>query len=434
MSRFRKRAWWFWTGLAMLATLGSRYQPPALGQPPEDAAGLIPSPERGWPQWRGPRRDGVSAETGLLSQWPPSGPKLLWQVAGLGKGWSSPIVVGGRVYVTGDVGDELILFAFDDRGKVVWKTTNGQAWNGPYPGSRASCVYSDQRIYHVNAHGRLACFDAANGNEIWDVDILQRFAAKNIQWGITECLLVDGNRLIVTPGGTKALMAALDKSDGRTLWTNAPLGDDVASHSSPILFRASGRRQIANSSSAHGFGVDADSGKLLWTVPLRNQFGVNAATPIFAGDQVFFVTPYAENGRAYRLRAEGAKLSAEEAWRSSLDTVTGSGVLLDGTLFAAGYRKSKWWFGLDWKTGQTLSEQKDLTTGAAVYADGRLYVFDERGTVALAKPERNAMTIVGRFRIAGERLGDAWAHPVLCDGRLYIRFHDALYCYDVRAR
>ena len=432
--RCGKQAWWLWIGPALLVVSCATCTTPALGQSRANADGLIASPEPGWAQWRGPRRDGISAEKGLLAQWPEGGPKLLWQVDGLGKGWSSPIVVGGRAYVTGDVGNELVLFAFDDRGRLVWKTTNGQAWNGPYPGARASCVYSEERLYHVNAHGRLACFDAAAGNEIWDVDILQRFAAKNIQWGVSECLLIDGNRLIVTPGGTKALMAALDKSDGHTLWTTAPLGDDVASHSSPILFRAAGRRQIANCASAHGFAVDADSGKLLWTVPLKNQFGVNTATPIFGGRQVFFVTPYAENGRAYRLRGDGDKLSAEEAWRSSLDTVTGSAVLLDGTLFAGGYRKSKWWFGLDWNTGQTLSEQKELTTGAAVYADGRLYVFDERGTAALVQPERSAMKIVGRFRISQERLGDAWAHPVVCDGRLYIRYHDTLRCYDVRAR
>jgi len=190
---------------------------------------------------------------------------------------------------------------------------------------------------------------------------------------------------------------------------------------------------IANCSAAHGVGVDADTGKLLWTVPLKNQFGTNISTPVYGSGQVFFVTPYAEHGRLYRLVADGAAMSAEHVWTSSLDTVTGAAVLVDGTLFAAGYKKSKWWFGLDWQTGRTKYELKDLSTGAAIYADGRLYCLDERGNVALLKPD--GLEITGRFRLPVAKIRrDAWAHPVLNDGRLYLRYHDQLWCYDVKER
>jgi len=165
------------------------------------ADGLIASEEQGWPQWRGPRRDGVSDEKGLLSTWPASGPKLLWKVEGLGTGWSSPIVIGERLYITGDVGNDLIVFAFDRGGTEQWRTKNGKAWKGPYPGARACCVFSEGRLYHLNAHGRLACLDAGSGKELWTVDILERFSARNITWALSECLLVDGARVIVTPGG-----------------------------------------------------------------------------------------------------------------------------------------------------------------------------------------------------------------------------------------
>ena len=198
--------------------------------------------------------------------------------------------------------------------------------------------------------------------------------------------------------------------------------------------RYAGRRLIANCSSAHGFSVDADSGKLLWTVPLRNQYGVNVTTPVYGSGSVFFVTPYAEEGRLYRLRADRRGVAAEQAWTCPLDTVTGGAVLVDGILFAAGYRKSKWWFGIDWHTGETKYELEDLATGAAIYADGRLYVLDERGTVGLLKPGTDRMEIVGRFRLPVDRVRDAWAHPVLCDGRLYLRYHDALWCYEVKQR
>jgi outer membrane protein assembly factor BamB len=396
------------------------------------ADGLIASSEPDWPQWRGRRRDGISNEKGLLQSWPLGGPKLLWKVDGLGKGWSSPIIVNDRIYITGDVGQDLVIFAFDINGKPVWQTKNGKYWKNPYPGARASCAFSDGRLYNLNAHGRLVCLDAASGDEIWTTNILERFDAKNITWALSECLLIDGPRVIVTPGGKKALMAALNKYDGRTIWTTKPLGDDQTSHSSPILFMYAGRRLIANCSSAHGFGVDAGSGKLLWTVPLRNPHGVNASTPIYGSGKAYYVTPYAENGRLYRLIADGQGITAEHVWTSQLDTVTGSSVLINDTLFAAGYKKSKWWFGLDWQTGKTKYELKDLTTGAAIYADERLYCLDESGTVALLKWGNNGLQTAGSFRLFSKRVRDAWAHPVLLDGRLYLRYHDTLWCYDVK--
>jgi outer membrane protein assembly factor BamB len=396
------------------------------------ADGLISSPELDWPQWRGPRRDGISDEKGLLSSWPEGGPKLLWKIDGLGKGWSCPIIVGQRIYITGDVGSDLVIFALNRNGEVQWKVKNGRYWKNPYPGARACCVFSEGRLYHMNAHGRVVCLDAASGKELWAVNILERFDAKNITWALSECLLVDGRNLIVTPGGKKALMAALDKQTGRTVWTTEPLGDDRTSHSSPILLRYAGRRLITSCSSAHGFGVDADTGKLLWTVPLKNPHGVNASTPIYGSGRVYYVTPYAEMGRAYRLVMDGQAVTAEHIWTSGLDTVTGAAVLVDGTLFAAGYKESKWWFGVDWQTGRTKYELKDFTTGAAIYAEGRLYCLDEKGSAGLLKPGPEGLEIAGSFALVAEKVRDAWTHPVLHDGRLYLRYHDSLWCYDVK--
>jgi outer membrane protein assembly factor BamB len=397
------------------------------------AEGLIASPEPDWPQWRGPRRDGVSVETGLLAHWPAHGPKLLWSVDGLGKGWSSPIVVGQCVYITGDVGDDLIIFAFDHDGKPVWQTKNGKVWEKPYPGARASCAFSEGMLYHLNAHGRLVCLDAMSGQEQWAVSVLERFGGKNITWALSECLLIDGPHVIVTPGAKGALMAALDKRNGRTVWTTEALADDLASHSSPILFQYAGRRILANCSSAHGFGVDADTGKLLWTVPLKNPHGVNASTPVYGKGHIYYVTPYAEQGRLYRLLAQESGITAQHVWTSPLDTVTGSSVLVGNALYAAGYRACKWWMGVDWTTGKTQSQLKDLTTGAAIHAQGQLYCLDEKGTVALLKPDAQDLNVVSRFKpITGRVKNDAWAHPVLCHGRLYIRYHDQLWCYDVK--
>jgi outer membrane protein assembly factor BamB len=374
----------------------------------------------------------VSDEKGLLTAWPEGGPVRAWRIDGLGRGWSSPIVVADRLYITGEVGDDLVVYAFDCNGAPQWQAKNGKAWKGPYPGARACCAFSRNRIYHLNAYGRLACLEAGSGKEVWAIDILERFDAKNITWAISECLLVDGDRVIVTPGGKKALMAALDARTGQTIWTTAPLGDDQTSHCSPILFRYSGRRILANCSSAHGFGVDADTGRLLWTAPLHNPYGTNVSTPVYGSGRVFFMTPYSELGRQYRLRPDAAGLVADLTWTSPVDAVTGGAVLADGVLFAAGYEKSKWWLAVDWETGQTRYEFKALTTGAALYADGHLYCLDERGTAALLKPGATALEVVGRFPLTDRQIKDAWAHPVLLEGRLYLRYHDSLSCYLVR--
>jgi outer membrane protein assembly factor BamB len=413
----------------MLIT-GSAERSAAIQNPAAD--GLIASPEAGWPQWRGLRRDGMSPETGLLSQWPPAGPPVLWQTQGLGRGWASPIVVGPRLYLAGERDADLVIHALDTRGKILWQVKNGSSWQGPYPGARASCAYAAGRLYHMNAHGRVICLDAEQGTEIWHVDILERFQGDNITWALSECLLVDGDRVIVTPGGRGALMAALDARDGKTLWTTPPLEADKTSHCSPILFRYRGRRVISNCSSAHGFGVDAETGKLLWTVPLKNKYGTNVSTPVYGDGRIFYVTPYAELGRQYRLEPGDAGWAANHRWTSPIDTVTGGGVLVDETLFMAGYNRDRWWRAIDWQTGATRYEYRDLTTGAAIHADGHLYVLDQQGRAGLLQPTPEGLRVAGRFDLVRDRVRDAWTHPVLCDGRLYLRYHETLWCFDVK--
>jgi outer membrane protein assembly factor BamB len=393
---------------------------------------MTASPEPDWPQWRGPRRDGISGETGLLPSWPADGPKLLWKKDKLGVGWSSPIVVRDRLYITGDVDAELMIFTFDLDGNLKWQTPNGKAWTGSFPGARATCAYSEGRLYHVNAHGRVACLEAATGKELWAVNILERFEGQNITWAISECLLVDGPRLIVTPGGRKALMAALDKTTGETVWTTEPIREDRATHASPILFRHAGQRLLASCSSTHGFGVDADTGKLLWKVPLKNQYGVNVTPPVYGDGRIFYVTAYTP-AIQYRLQPNDKGVDIQQTWTNGLDTVTGGAVLVDGRLYAGGYYRPKWWFTFDWETGQTIAEQKGLTTGAAVYAAGRLYCLAEDGRAALLNPTATRLEFAGQFRLVPKTKHDAWAHPVLLHGKLYLRYHDTLWCYDVGA-
>jgi outer membrane protein assembly factor BamB len=433
------------SGTGLVRTEEARTTQAAGGQ-------LIASPEPGWPQWRGPRRDGICTETGLLQSWPEGGPKLIWKVSGLGRGYSSPILTHGRIYLTGEVGEELRLFALNSEGRVVWQGKNGRSWTGPYPGARSCLAYRERRLFHMNAHGRVACLDPESGGEIWSVDVLERFGGKNITWALSECLLVDGQRLIVTPGGAGALMAALDVRNGETVWATKPLllgqspspahqrvdqpaGEaDQASYASPILFSLGGRRHIVSCSLRHVFGVNADTGELLWTHPLPTRFLVIAATPVLCGDAVFVTAPDAGGGRLLRILSGEAGVGVEKLWSAPLDTCHGGLVLVNDTLYGSCYRVCKGWSCLDARTGEERAHTTEIAMGSVLYGDQRLYCLSQEGEMTLIKPRPTGFEFTGRFRLVSERVRDAWAHPVILDGRLYLRFHETLFCYDIKAQ
>ena len=399
-----------------------------------DADGLIASKEPGWPQWRGPRRDGICDETGLLAFWPAKGPELLWTATGLGRGYSSPVIARGTLYITGDVRNELHVFAYTLDGKRRWRTSNGRAWRRSYPGARASCAYDGGRLFHMNAHGRVVCLDANTGKEIWTVNVLERFDGRNIRWGLSECLLIDGPRVIVTPGGRKALMAALDKTSGKTVWTSEAVEGERAGYASPILFRSGRRRYLANCSSRHVFGVDADTGKLLWRHRRPTLYEVIASAPVYHDGAIFATSPDGKEAELLRLEPAGRPVGVRTVWTSELNNLSGGVILLDGLLYGSGYRKGNGWFCVDIKTGKTRYRKRDLDSGSAVHADGRLYCLSERGEMALLKPTPTGFQTAGRFRLVQRRARDVWAHPVIHQGRLYLRYHETLYCYDIRAK
>jgi len=415
-------------------------------------ARLIASPEPGWPQWRGPRRDGICDETGLLTRWPEGGPRLLWTASGLGRGYSAPIITGGRIYLAGDVVDQLRIFALDFHGRLLWQATNGQAWKGPYPGARASCTFSQGRLYHLNAHGRLACLDANTGAELWAVNVLERFAGQNITWALSENVLVDGPHVLVTAGGANGLMAALDKRTGATVWATEPLrlgpstdpahqrvaepaGEvDSASYASPILFSLAGRRYVVSCSLRHVFGVDPDQGRLLWTWPMPTRYQVIALTPVLVDDAVFVTAPDCEATGLYRIQPQTTGVRIDRLWSGGMDTCHGGVVLLDGRLYGSWYRTHKGWACVDARSGAVLYHFKDLAMGSVLGAQGQLYCLSQEGEMALITPTEAGLQFAGRFRLVPRRVNDAWTHPVIHDGRLYLRYHDTLYCYDIRAR
>lgn len=404
---------------------------------------LIASTESGWPQFRGPRRDGISDERGLLQSWPETGPRLLWSTTGMGRGYSSPIIVGNQVYITGDFDTEMHLLAFNLDGQFVWRATNGLSWLRPYPGARSTITYSEKRLYHQNARGQLACFDATTGAEIWSLNTLQQFEANNITWGLSECLLVDHRAVYVTAGGREALLVALDKATGTVLWQSDPLLDsegnrdvESASYVSPVLVQFGDRRLLIGCSIRHLFCADADTGRIYWTRRRPTTHAVIAMPPVLVGDGVFMTAPHGDPGRLYQLlppTTPDGPVGVRTLWDTTLDTAQGGVVHVDGRLYGSFYPGRKGWGAIDATTGQVLYEMDRFVKGAVLHGDQRLYALCEDGWMLLLHPTETQFDIKGQFRLVDTRERDVWAHPVIHDRKLYLRYHDTLFCYDIGA-
>lgn len=397
------------------------------------AGKLIVSPTPGWAQWRGPRRDGVSDETGLLDAWPAGGPKLLWSADGLGGGYCSPVIGGGGIYIAGDVGQQLVIFALGLDGKLKWKAANGPSWKKPFPGARGSCCWDDGMVYQINGYGRVVCLDANSGREIWAVEALKEFRAKLPTFGIAECVLVDGPRVIVSPGGAGGLMAALDKKTGKTLWTSTATAsaDEMAGYGSPILIEYAGRRVAITSSSLRTYAVDVETGKTLWTHDVKIFKQATNTLPVFGEDSVFITNASQTDQIYYRLRINPAGDGVARDWAIPVSNGHGSFVYTGGRLYGTSDRQTKGWLCVEASTGKVLGKLEDLFAGSSIFADGHIYALHEKGTMALLKPTDSGFDVAGRFELAAGKK-DVWAHPVILNGRLYLRCVDKLNCYDIR--
>ncbi len=389
---------------------------------------LVRSAAPDWPQWRGPHRDGISPETGLLQSWPDGGPKLLWQVSGIGQGYSSPIVVADRVYITGDQNKELAISAFTLEGQPCWKIANGQAWRNSYPGARSSCTYDDGKLYHMNAHGRLVCLDAATGDMLWTVNVLERYEAKNIVWGISESVLVHGDRVFATPAGAKGLMVAHDKRTGSPIWATGALAGEQASYSSPILINFGHRKLLVNGGLKYVFAVDSEDGTLVWHLPQVDPNNTVNTTPVLCGRRLLLTNSSRGFGAVFGVQLGDD--SASRAWTRKLSISHGGTICVDGRLCGSSSRGDvRGWVMVDAVTGEAQGVS-DAPGGSAIFAEGRFYCLTASGTMLLQEPTAAGFQTVGEFRLAAGR--DVWAHPVIGQGRLFLRYGDTLYCYDVR--
>ena len=383
-----------------------------------------------WKQFRGPERTGKSAETGLLQKWPDEGPGLLWSFEGLGRGFGSVSVADGSIYATGMIEKTGYLFAIDSSGKLKWKTEYGQEWTGDYPGTRTTPTIDGERIYIMSGQGQVACFKRENGDLIWKVDTLKKFDGKNIKWGIAESVLIDGDMVFCTPGGKDATMAALNKYTGEAIWTTKGLSN-LSAYCSPILTKIGEKKLLLTLVKELIICVDSENGKVLWTIGHKTRNDIAAVTGLIPSQGQVYFTSHAVGGTNIGLTEDGSNYKI--LWTSkSLDCLHGGVISHKGNLYGSDSKGN--WVCQEAGSGRVKFEEKILDAkGSITYADGMLYCYSEKGTLGLVRPSENEMELVSSFKITAGT-NEHWAHPVVCDGRLYIRHGDALMAFDVKAK
>jgi outer membrane protein assembly factor BamB len=381
-------------------------------------------------QWRGANRDGKYHGERLLKQWPDGGPKLLWDTEGLGQGHSTAAVTAQNIYVTGMLQESGILSAFDLNGSKLWQTEYGKEWTGDYPGARCTPTVVGGLLYLESGQGKVICLNSITGEIKWSVDLLKRFEAENIRWGMAESLLVDGDNVICTPGGPEHNVVALNRFSGQVVWTSKGNGEPAA-YCSPILVNHNNTRLIITMTAESIIAVDADAGTSYWNTPQHQGNKIHANTPMYFDGKVLCSSSSADShsGLVLLQLSEDGK-SVEVLWRNQrYRNLMGGVILQDGYLYGAHYRRRQW-SSIDLQNGEFSHHSRELGGGVVIYADGLFYCYSVDGELALVDASPKSFDILSSFEIT-KGTGQHWAHPVIKAGRLYVRHGDALMVYDI---
>ena len=380
-----------------------------------------------WPQWRGPNRDGISKETGLLKQWPADGPPLAWKTKGAGRGYSSLAVVNGRLFTMGLRGDSEFVIAFDvATGKEAWATRHGGAFhNDRGDGPRGTPTVDGESLYALGGNGDLSCLDARTGRVVWTMNVLQKFGGSNPNWGISESPLVVGEKVLVNAGGPGASIVALNKKDGSLIWKSQ---SDPAGYSSGIPVQIGNTTQVVFFTHERALGLDLKDGKLMWEYPRVANDVANVATPVVRGNRVFISSDYGTGAGLVEIKADGK--AQEVYFTKDMRNHHSSSILIGDHLygFSSGILTA-----MRFDTGEVAWRDRSVGKGSLVYADGNLYALSENGVVGLIEATPAGYREKGRFRIPQDSL-PTWTHPVIAGGRLYLRDQDTIYAFDVREK
>jgi outer membrane protein assembly factor BamB len=383
-----------------------------------------------WPQWRGPRRDGVSTEGGLLKQWPANGPPLAWRTAGAGEGYSSFAVSGGRLYTLGArQGTEYVL-AFDAAtGKRLWEVANGRRFeNDRGSGPRSTPTIDGDRVYVFGSSGDMTVLDAATGKVFWTQNLLRKYGGSNIQWGLSESPLVLSDRIIVAPGGVGSGVVALKKTDGSVIWKTQ---SDEPGYSSAVLQTVGSVQQVVVFTANRALAVDVNDGRLLWSYDRVANRTANIATPIVRDTRVFLSSDYGTGAALLSLAPDGNRVKATQVYfTNEMRNHHASSVLVGDYLY--GYSSSIL-TAMHFDTGKVAWRDRSVGKGSVIVAGNQLYLFSEDGVVGLADVNPSQYVERGRFRLQTGSL-PTWSHPVVSGGKLFLRDQDTLYAYNIAGK
>jgi outer membrane protein assembly factor BamB len=406
----------------------------SLAGPGDAVSSRLPSQGYDWPQWQGPNRNGVSRETGLLKSWPQHGPPLLWQAGRLGIGFSTLAIAHGRIITMGKRGAKEYVIALDERdGKRLWDRAIARVRNkgGGFPGPRCTPTVDGDRVYALGLTGTLVCLDTATGKMRWHKKLKPHFGGKPGKWGYSESPLVDGRKVICTPGGKKATLIALDKHTGRTIWKARVPKGDTAGYSSVVVATTSGQRQYVQFLSGGVVGISAGRGKFLWRYRKPANSTANCSTPVVSGKYVFAASGYSAGGGLVKLARQGRRIHANQVYfTNSMKNQHGGMVLVDGYLY--GCNEPGMLVCLNFRTGRVKWKERRPGKGSIAYADGRLYYRNEGGSVRLVEANPNRYVEHGYFYQPSRSSSPSWPYPVVANGRLYLRDQQTLLCYDVK--
>jgi outer membrane protein assembly factor BamB len=383
-----------------------------------------------WPQWRGPNRDGRSAERGLLKSWPAGGPQLAWRGTGAGEGYSSFAVAGGKLYTLGARGNREYVMAFDAAtGRKLWELAHGSRFsNDRGDGPRGTPTIDGNRLFAFGASGDLSAIDLATGKPVWSVNVIQQLGGSNITWGLSESPLVLADRVLVNAGGRGASVVALKKTDGSVIWKSQ---NDEAGYSSAVLHELGGRRQAIFFTGERAMGLDVNDGRLLWSYGQVANRTANIATPIVRGNRVFLSSDYGTGAALLELTPGNDGISARQVYFTrEMRNHHASSVLVGEHLYGF---SSAILTAMKFDSGEVAWKDRSVGKGSVIYADDRLYLFSENGVVGLAEANPAKYQEHGRFELRTGSL-PTWSHPVVANGKLFLRDQDTIYAYDITAR
>ncbi len=379
--------------------------------------------------WRGPNRDGIYQEAGLLTEWPEGGPELVWKFSELGLGFSSPAIVDDQMFINGTIDSVSYLFNLDLNGNLKWKKAYGSEFMKSYPGVRTSPVVVGEHVYILSGIGELFCLSASDGSEVWKVDLFETYGAQKTRYGISESLIIDGDIIFCTPGGKEHNVIALNRFTSELIWTCEGKGEKSA-YANPLLAKINNEKYFITMTDKSVLSIKAETGELVWTHPLEGiKNGAHVATPYYRDGYLFLMDGFEIGVVMLKIADDGQ--SAKLLWKNELmDETNGHSVVIGDNIYGSAESKKKL-ICLDWFTGEVKFEIRKFAPSTVIYAEDHIYAYTYSGQLGLVQPTETEFIDKGSFKLEkGSELHIM--HPVIYKGVLYVRYVNDLMAFNIQ--